>query len=543
MKFGNIGLRAKIMSGSIFPMLIIMFLAVTGVLTLRFLTSTLQSTDRISSMNSLAMAIERSVLEMENGILGYLLTGEEPQLERYENAGKKVSAKLAELSQLVSGRPQEAISLESAQKAIEIWQKDYALPALKRRKDLTDSKAIVELYKAASAGEAKKRIDGFKTAIELFRRDAGVSAAEHLKRGDYYATLMERLVIYGVIIAILLTLGISYWLASRIVTPLLEAVNLAAGISTGDLSRRLNVEGRDEIGRLGASLDTMVENLRNQNRQVLDAVDILSTSAAEISTTVSEVAQSTSTTSTSVTETTTTVEEVKQAASLASRKSKEVAQMAQESVRVSSDGRQATEETIARMNLIKEQMESVGETVVRLSEHSQAIEAIIATVQDLADQSNLLAVNASIEAARAGDQGKGFAVVAHEIKSLADQSREATEQVRSILEDTRKWVSAVVMATEQGTKAVDKGVEQSMKAGEAIATLSGSVAESAQAASVIQTSSEQQFTGVEQVAGAMAGIEKAVQANLAGTQQLHGAAQRLADLGNQLKQLVAQYRT
>jgi methyl-accepting chemotaxis protein len=287
----------------------------------------------------------------------------------------------------------------------------------------------------------------------------------------------------------------------------------------------------------------MVENLRNQNRQVLDAVDVLSTSAAEISTTVSEVAQSASTTSSSVTETTTTVEQVKQAASLASRKSKEVAQMAQESVRVSSDGRQATEETVARMNLIKEQMESVGETVVRLSEHSQAIEAIIATVQDLADQSNLLAVNASIEAARAGDHGKGFAVVAHEIKSLADQSREATEQVRSILEDTRKWVCAVVMATEEGTKAVDKGVEQSMKAGEAIATLSGSVTESAQAASVIQTSSEQQFTGVEQVAGAMAGIEKAVQANLAGTQQLHGAAQKLTDLGNQLKQLVAQYRT
>ena len=111
------------------------------------------------------------------------------------------------------------------------------------------------------------------------------------------------------------------------------------------------------------------------------------------------------------------------------------------------------------MNLIKTQMESIGETVVRLSDQSRAIEDIIASVQDLADQSNLLAVNASIEAARAGDQGKGFAVVAHEIKTLADQSKEATEHIRTILDDTRKWVSAAVMATEQGGKAVEAGLQ------------------------------------------------------------------------------------
>jgi len=220
-----------------------------------------------------------------------------------------------------------------------------------------------------------------------------------------------------------------------------------------------------------------------------------------------------------------------------------VAQLAQGAVKVSSEGRKAAEETVARMNLIKEQIESVAETVVRLSDHSQAIEEIIATVQDLAEQSNLLAVNASIEAARAGDKGKGFAVVAHEIKSLADQSREATEQVRSILEDTRKWVSAVVMATEQGTKAVDRGVEQSVKAGDAIAELSRSVEESAQAASVIQAISEQQVAGIDQVATAMTGIENAVRHNLAGTQQLEGAARRLSDLGSQLRLLVEEYRT
>src|SRR4028119_1286641 len=107
------------------------------------------------------------------------------------------------------------------------------------------------------------------------------------------------------------------------------------------------------------------------------------------------------------------------------------------------------------MQRIREQMEAIGESMMRLSEQSQAIGAIIATVDDLAQQSNLLAVNAAIEAAKAGEQGKGFAVVAQEVKSLADQSKQATTQVRTILNDIQKATGAAVMATEQGSKAVE----------------------------------------------------------------------------------------
>ncbi len=186
-------------------------------------------------------------------------------------------------------------------------------------------------------------------------------------------------------------------------------------------------------------------------------------------------------------------------------------------------------------------MESIAETVVKLSDQSQAIEEIIGAVQDLADQSNLLAVNASIEAARAGDHGKGFAVVAHEIKTLADQSREATAQVRAILDDTRKWVSAVVMATEQGGKAVEAGMQQSVLAGEAIRSLADSVAASSQAASVIDAQSEQQMTGVDQVAGAIGHIDILMRQNLEAASQLEGASGRLKELGASLRDLVQRH--
>ncbi|MFH0824147.1 MAG: methyl-accepting chemotaxis protein, partial [Pseudomonadota bacterium] len=315
-------------------------------------------------------------------------------------------------------------------------------------------------------------------------------------------------------------------------------------IGEGDLT--VEVSGRDrrdEIGELAASFQIMVDGLKRQIGNTVEGINVLSSSAAEISATVAQLAMSTSKTSAAITETTTTVEQVKQAARVAGEKARKVAKDSQEAVKVAESGRQATEETVRRMSLIKDQMESIADTVVKLSEHSRSIEDIISTVQDLADQSNLLAVNASIEAARAGDHGRGFAVVAHEIKSLADQSRQATHQIGTILEDTRKWVSAVVMATEQGAKAVDAGVEQSITSGEAINLLAENVSASSQAAVVIHTSSEQQFVGVDQVAGAMANIEQAIQQSVAGTRQLEAAAVRLEELGGSLQELVKGYRT
>ncbi len=336
---------------------------------------------------------------------------------------------------------------------------------------------------------------------------------------------------------------VAFVLARTITRPILALANQASSVTKGDLTFEVATHHRsDEIGVLNHTFETMVDSLRLQTRQTLEGIHVLASSAAEISTTVQQLAMSTTKTSAAVAETTTTVEEVKQAARVSNEKARSVSESSKQAVRISQEGKKATEDTIQKMTLIKDQMESVGETVVKLSEQSRAIEDIIATVQDLADQSNLLAVNASIEAARAGDQGKGFAVVAHEIKTLADQSRDATEQVRGILQENRKWVSAVVMATEQGIKAVDAGVQQSLLAGDSIQALSGSVAESSQAAGVIDSSTEQQFIGVDQVASAMGNIEEAMQQNLSGTVQLETAARRLQDLGDQLKHLVDRYR-
>lgn len=284
----------------------------------------------------------------------------------------------------------------------------------------------------------------------------------------------------------------------------------------------------------------MVVSLRTVSRKIKEGVNVLATSASEITASTTQVAAGSAETAAAVNQTTTTIEEVKQTSEVSVQKAKNVADIAKKTVEISETGKQSMDDSIAAMLRIRDQMESIAESIVRLSEQSKDIGDIIATVNDLAEQSNLLAVNASIEAAKAGDQGKGFAVVAQEVKSMASQSKQATAQVRVILSEIQKAMSMAVLATEQGGKAVESGVVLSTQAGESIQLLAESISESAQAAVQIMSSSQQQLVGMDQVSMAMQNINQASAQNVASTKQAEAAAQDLHGLGQKLKSLTEQ---
>jgi CHASE3 domain sensor protein len=277
---------------------------------------------------------------------------------------------------------------------------------------------------------------------------------------------------------------------------------------------------------------------RSINRQLRETIAQLTSSSSEILATTTQVASGAVETATAVSQTTTTVEEVKQTVQMTTQKAKQVSDIAQETAQVSKSGQQAVEALIDGINRIRSQTTATSDSIGRLSEQTQAIGEIIASVNDLAEQSNLLAVNAAIEAAKAGDQGKGFGVVAQEVKTLAEQSRQATAQVRAILNDIQKATGLAVMATDLNSKAVEDGARQSETAGTAIQTLSDNIVNAAQAALQIAASSQQQLVGMDQVALAMENIKQASAQNMAGTRQAESAAQDLHEIGVRLKLLV-----
>lgn len=274
------------------------------------------------------------------------------------------------------------------------------------------------------------------------------------------------------------------------------------------------------------------------SRQLRESVGQLSSASAQVLATTTQIAAAANETATAVSETTATMEEVKQTAEVTSQKARYVSESAQKAMQTSQSGCNAVEETIQGMRMIQEQMEAIAETVVRLSEQGQAIGEIIATVNDLSEQSNLLAVNAAIEAAKAGEQGKGFAVVAQEVRSLAEQSKQATTQVRMILGDIQKATGSAVLATEQGSKAVSLGVAQATETGDTIQRLTDNMSKAAQAAAQISASSQQQMVGMDQVALAMENIKRASTENMSGTKQAETAAHNLHELGLKLSQLI-----
>jgi len=394
-----------------------------------------------------------------------------------------------------------------------------------------------------TAGVQQGREEKIRTIAQELGNAAQESARLAVANSDLQAHQSFRGFLFVGIVAMVIGLVLTLLLERVIAGPLRELSRAAERVAASDLTVEVPKNNRaDEVGSLMRAFGAMVESLRRTTRELNEGVGVLASSSSEILATTTQVASGAAETASAVSETTATVEEVKQAAGVSSQKAKYVSESAQKVAQVSQAGRKSVEDTIAGMQRIQEQMESVAESIVRLSEQGQAIGEIIAAVNDLSEQSNLLAVNAAIEAARAGEQGKGFAVVAQEIKSLAEQSKQATAQVRTILGDIQKATGAAVMATEQGAKAVEAGLKQSGEAGESIRLLAESVSEAAQAAMQIAASSQQQMVGMDQVALAMENIKQASLQNVAGTRQAETAAHSLHELGQKLKGLAEQYK-
>ncbi len=396
-----------------------------------------------------------------------------------------------------------------------------------------------ELAVGVQQGRAQKIRDIAEELGKASEDDARL-AVDH---AELQANESIRIFLFVGIAALVIGVVLTQLMARVMAGPLRILSGVADRIASGDLTADVpQVERADEVGALMRAFGVMLDKLRRVTREITEGVNVLASSSSEITASTAQVASGSAETAAAVSETTSTVEEVKQTAQVAAQKAKYVSEAAQKTAQISQSGRKSVEESIEAMHRIREQVESIAEAIVRLSEQSQAIGEIIATVNDLAEQSNLLAVNAAIEAAKAGEQGKGFAVVAQEVKSLAEQSKQATAQVRSILGDIQKATGGAVMATEQGSKAVESGVKLSAEVREAIRLLAESIAESAQAALQIAASAQQQLAGMDQVALAMQNINQASAQNVASTKQAEAAAQGLHGLGLKLKGLVEQYR-
>jgi len=524
-----------------------------------------------------AAAVMDSLREAESMQRGYLLTGKKEYLDPFDTARRDTEAELKLLLTLTSNA--KARELAKKLESLSIMR----LARLKDGIDLYNRQGFEEARKYVSEGVGAQKM----TEITQLQKELGDLENELLQQRQ--TTLSKSctqalwIIGIGVPVTLILVMVYGFLLMRNIAPPLQAMTRIADQISHGVIEADTTTmsERSDEIGSLsrafinmqqylrrmtevatrlsrndltvtcspnsandllGLAFSGMIDNFLLVVRELQVATQQVAASTTQISTMTTELAASASQTATAINETTTTVEEVKVTANQVNQKSGFVSESARRNSAVTMDGRKSVEETLRGMQRIKQQMDFIAESVVKLSEQSMAISEIISSVSDLASQSNILAVNASIEAAKAGEQGKGFAVVAQEVRSLAEQSKDATEQIRGILNDVQKAISSTVMATEQGGKIVESGVRQAGETETAIQTLEQGAVETVQAAAHILASTNEQVVGLNQVAVAMDSIRTATDQIVLSSKQAEESMTGLERLGRKLKELADQFK-
>jgi methyl-accepting chemotaxis protein len=484
-----------------------------------------------------AQSIRANLIEFESASRGYLVTGDESYLESNAASRTRLAESQKQIRQLTVDNPRQQSRLAAMDSLIR--------PRLDELVNLIEVRKQKGLAAAVAAGlqnrnrEHTSEIENLLAAVENEERDL-LGGRERTASID--AQSAYRIILYGTLMGLALAGGLGIATRLSITRPLREFQRFVTSIGAGDLTQKSAREGRDELGKLAHGLNQLVSQLRSTTTQTRATTEDLNSAAVEILATAREQSAVTGQQVAAYQETNATMQQVSQSCLQMAERAKEVTATAEAVSIASISGLDAVQKANQSVEAIHEQAEAVARNIVSLSEKTQMVGDILATVNDIAEQSHLLALNAAIEAAAAGEHGRTFAVVAGEIKNLADQSKSATVQVKTILGDIQKEINTSVMLTEEAVKRVDLGKQQADMAASAIRNMAANIGQSVQAFQQIVAGSNQQLIGFENVMQAMKDLSRGSEQSTSTTRQTEKAAANLTELGAQLRTVTEGYR-
>ena len=319
-----------------------------------------------------------------------------------------------------------------------------------------------------------------------------------------------------------------------------KVTDLARG--EGDLTKQINVTSNDEFGQLADEINTLVGKIRGIISQISQTSEQVSSSAVQLqsnaeqmATGAEEVAAQAETVATAGEEMSATSGDIAQNCQMASEGSQQASAAAV-------SGTAVVNETIAVMNSIAERVMSSAKAVESLGSRSDQIGEIVGTIEDIADQTNLLALNAAIEAARAGEQGRGFAVVADEVRALAERTTRATREIGEMIKAIQHETKGAVIAMEEGVSEVAKGSEKAADSGRALEQILQQINDVNAQIHQVATAAEEQTATTSEISSNMQQITEVVAQTSRGAHESAAAANQLSSLANDLRQIVSQFK-
>lgn len=423
--------------------------------------------------------------DAETGQRGYIITGNDGYLEPYRSALGKIKPTVSELLRLTVDNPQQQRRLAALQPLI-----DAKLAELKQTIDL-------------------RRTEGFDAATKVVLSDAGKTIMDQIR------TIVGE--------------------ADRVEAELLKQRSEEAH-SSADLATLIIVWG----GLLGALTVAAIGWFitRSMSSQVGTAVGQVQSSSAELQAVANQQATGAKEQATAMNEISTTISELLATSRQIAESAQRVARSAEQTATAARAGHGTVDLTHESISGIRHQVDQIVAHMLELGKKSQEIGAVLEIVSELAEQTNILAINATIEAAGAGETGKRFAVVAEEIRKLADRVGGSTKEIRTLIDDVRSAVNTTVMATESGSKAVDGGSRQFGDVASAFKQIFGLVTTTTEAAREIELSTKQQSTAVEQVNVAIANVAQASKETETSAGQTLQTVSQLAGVSKDLLRII-----
>jgi methyl-accepting chemotaxis protein len=511
---------------------------------------------RLPSVQSLLIMIEaqQAVLVGERGLL--IRRFMEPEVRKAQYAYIEAALKRAgDAKKVYEPLPQTKEEEKLWKELVPLWEQwkneHQKVVDLSREKDglvaggvaLTDPR-IADIDETALDASLTAR-KSFLASRDLLNKITDLNemyAKEAGKTAGATAASAKLMLIVAIVVAILMSLGLGFFIAKMISIPVKNLAEDAEKIAEGDLNVTVHHDSGDEIGQLADSFRKMVANLREligkvsqSSETVASAATQLSAASAQIATGAEELAAQAGTVATASEEMAATSTEIAKNCDMAANESRNANDTALA-------GATVVDGTITTMLQIAERVKESAKTVEGLGAMSDQIGQIIGTIEDISDQTNLLALNAAIEAARAGEHGRGFAVVADEVRALAERATKATREIGKMINAIQKDTKGAVIAMEERVKEVESGCAEAAKSGEALVEIQDRINAVTAQVSQMATAAEQQTGTTVEITSNIQLITQVVQDTARGAQESASSAEQLAALADELQQLVGQFR-
>ena len=374
---------------------------------------------------------------------------------------------------------------------------------------------------------------------EVDKAGAAMTAALAGAKSDQWKSVI---VGAAILLASAILAGLAAWLiAKRASRPLRTLSEVALRVAEGDLTQEVKVESNDEVGLLATSFQRMVTRLRELVGTLKGAAQELAVAAEQLSDHTRAQSAMLEQQASGVAETSSTTRELEQTSSVAASRAASVLEVARRAAEMSDAGRTSAEKSAGELQRIQASVETIVGQSSGLLDQARQVGDIVETVRDLATQSHVLSLNASIEAAKAGEAGKSFGVVAQEVRALAEQSGESASRIGKIVEDILSAVQSTRDMTERGSKDMTGSLAQVRSSGESLREIGSIVRETSDAALQIASAVQQQSTGIAQIASAMRDLDKGMEETIGRIRSLEISSQQVAETATRISAVAAEF--